>query len=190
VTSPRTLKFFGVKSEEELRSGVVMTVVAVVTAGITIADVLYLDGGASFAASMVSSSLLMLIWAYHVSARRMRRIAYAGLVLAILTGLFSGRRFAADEAPSAFLIAGVSFVLFVLPMPLLIVLFRRSQDELQRSLATSAAAISFGTLMIAALGHFLLDAAVELPLLPPVVLLPIGLFVWASVWLVLRAGMR
>lgn len=120
-------------------------------------------------------------------AERDRFWAVLAPVLAITNAIAIAEEAArSHSAPTKVLVAVVVTVLFVAPLPLLGVVFRRRQDEMQRSLATIAGAVAFASVLIATFGYYLLEQIVDAPQLSMGVPAAVGAGAFLVVWGLLR----
>jgi len=83
-------------------------------------------------------------------------------------------------------LSAILLLFLVIPLPLTVILWRRRQDEFQRSLAVSSGAIAFGAMLIGSIAYSLLQRVDHLGALTPIAFAIAGSVMWFVTWIVLR----
>lgn len=87
------------------------------------------------------------------------------------------------------LVAVVALTIFLAPLPGLARWYTNRRDEMQRSIMSGAAAVSFVGLVMASFAYFLLGYVVDLPAVSLGVVAAIGVFMFSLTWIALRVSL-
>jgi hypothetical protein len=136
----------------------------------------------------IGSSAVFVVLATRRALRDRDRMGFVSAgVLAIGTGLGVARKLSDGAGgDAALLVSLVVIALFVVPLPLLMLLYARGGDEFQRSLVVSSGAIAMAVTIAGSIGYSIVDRSVGMPELDAHWIALAATALWAVSWAILR----
>lgn len=142
-------------------------------------------------ASALFDLIYWLLTLVTASRSRRRLAAFVAPAMCVAFAVAFASEFAGTGRPGGVAAISVAIVaFFVLPLPLLLALYMRLQDELQRSLLAESGAIALAALIVSTIGYWVLQRISHLPPIAPWWLASAAAGLWALVWLLLRLRTR